>query len=84
MYHVLHRLLGGGNAGQVGKGRHAVLLLDVFRHGKGIIAGAAACAVGDAHKGGGKALQSPRWSSLRSQKRVGLGRKNLKGKGIAS
>ena len=52
---LLHRVAGGGDAGEVCQRRHAVELFDIFRDVQRVAAGAAARAVGHAHKRGAQA-----------------------------
>ena len=77
----LHRLPGGGDAGQVGQGGDAVSFLDVFGDIQGVAAGAAAGAVGDAHKGGTELgdLLCGGFDALKGG--VRLGREDLEGEG---
>ena len=78
---LLHGFLAARHASQVGQHGHAELGLQILGNFQGVLADAAACAVGDAHKGGAKG--SDRFGGVFHAFKTGflLGREHFEGQG---
>ena len=79
--HLMDVRPGGGGAGQVGQGLHAVPVPDARGDAHGVVAGAAARAVGDAHEVGSEGRNLLRGLCHRLVRVAGLGREDLERQG---
>ena len=78
-----NRLTGGGDAGEVGEGGHAVGFLDGLGDVQGVLAGASSRAVGHADEGGMEVGDLLGSGLHGGEGGVGLGGEDLKGEGEA-